>query len=199
MKFPRHISGSHRTSAPVPILVVAVLWSGLITNSTSFGAPLPTEYQIKSAFLYNFAKYVQWPAGDPTDSETSFNICILGRDPFGTYFDTILKDKTMNGLPISVKRLSRVQDSLGCKILFISSSEENNLLADLAALDGKSVLTVGEMARFAERGGMIQFVVEQSRVRFEINLSSADRARLTISSQLLKLATGVRENRLGGD
>jgi YfiR/HmsC-like len=196
-----HISLSRTNSRRVRMLISVAVWIGLVAIAIvpSSAVTEPTEYQIKSAFLYNFAKYVRWPNQDAPNSSDSFGICILGTDPFGPYLDSILTDKSMNSMKLEVKRISRVQDATGCQILFISSSEENRLVPDLAALKGKSVLTVGEMPHFAEQGGMIQFIVRESMVRFEINLGAADRAGLAISSQLLKLATMVRGNRSGGD
>lgn len=185
----------------VRILIRLAVWIGLgaIAIVPSSLATEPTEYQIKSAFLYNFAKYVEWPGGGQAVSGDSFTICILGTDPFGPYLNSTVEGKAMNGVRLAVRRMSRIQDVAGCQILFIGSSEENRLMPDLAVLKGRSVLTVGEMAHFAEEGGMIQFVEKESRVRFEINLGAADQAGLAISSQLLKLATTVRGNRSGGE
>ena len=152
----------------------------------------PTEYQVKAAFLYNFGRYVEWPprARPPT----SFTICVLGEDPFGPVLDELIKGKSIQGMKLATRRLEKVEDAGNCQILFISSSENGRLEHILAALHGRSVLTVGEAERFAHRGGMINFRLEGSKVRFEINLDAAEHEGLTVSSQLLKLATIIRES-----
>jgi hypothetical protein len=125
-------------------------------------------------------------------SDISFNICVLGRDPFDSTFQTTIAGGTIKGKNVLVKRIPRAQDGAGCQILFISSSEEARLKDILDVLDKMSVLTVSDMPQFTRRGGMIQFVTEANRVRFEVNLTSAERTGLTLSSQLLKVAIGVR-------
>ncbi len=149
----------------------------------------PTDYQVKAAYLYNFGRFVEWPAGGKTES---FAICVLGQDPFGAALDATLAGETIEGSRVVARRISKSQDAAGCRILFISSSEEGQLKEILSALDRTTVLTVGEMPQFTRRGGMVQFILEGNRVRFEVNLTSAERAGLTMSSQLLKLALNVR-------
>ena len=173
-------------------VALAVL-SALVWTSTLHAQSAPTEYQVKAAYLYNFAKFVEWPPM-VMSSDTSFNICVLGRDPFDSTFQTTIAGETIKGKNVLVKRIPRAQDGAACQILFISSSEEARLKDILAVLDKTSVLTVSDMPQFTQRGGMIQFVTEAKRVRFEVNLTSAERTGLTLSSQLLKVAIGVRRN-----
>jgi hypothetical protein len=173
-------------------VALAVL-SVLILTSTSHAQSAPTEYQVKAAYLYNFAKFVEWPPR-VASSENSFNICVLGRDPFDSTFGTTIAGESIKGKNVVVKRIPRAQDAAGCHILFISSSEEARLKEILAVLDKTSVLTVSDMPQFTQHGGMIQFVTEANRVRFEVNLTSAERTGLTLSSQLLKVAIGVKRN-----
>jgi hypothetical protein len=156
----------------------------------------PTEYQVKAAFLYNFARYVRWPA-DPRASAGPFVIAVLGQDPFGSALDGTLQGKTLEGRPIVLRRVSRAEDAADSQILFIGDSERERLPAILAHLGPDPVLTVGEMSRFAESGGVIGFRVEQERVRLEVNLEAAQRSRLRISSELLKLARIVETQRKG--
>jgi len=156
-------------------------------------AAAPTEYEVKAAYLYNLGKFVEWPAKTATASD-SFSICVLGHDPFGPTLDTLIAKETINGKSIVVKRLLKPQDAVSCHILFISSSEESRLKEILSTLDKANVLTVSDMPQFTKRGGMIQFVLDANRVRFEINLTSAERAGLTLSSQLLKVAISVRRD-----
>jgi hypothetical protein len=169
---------------------LAALYPFILT-STTHAQSSPTEYQVKAAYLYNFAKFVEWPAR-VASSESSFNICVLGRDPFDSTFGTAIAGESIKGKNVVVKRIPRAQDGAGCHILFISSSEDARLKEILAMLDKTSVLTVSDMPQFTQRGGMIQFVTEANRVRFEVNLTSAERTGLTLSSQLLKVAIGVR-------
>ncbi|PYX78736.1 MAG: DUF4154 domain-containing protein [Acidobacteria bacterium] len=165
----------------------------LVATPALCGQSPPTEYQVKAAYLYNFGKFVEWPA-NMTVSDSSFNICVLGQDPFGPTFGTTIAGENIRGKNVLLKRLSKAQEAFGCHILFISSSEQVHLKDILAALDKASVLTVSDMPQFTRRGGMIQFVTEENRVRFEVNLTSAERNGLTLSSQLLKVAISVRRS-----
>jgi hypothetical protein len=153
----------------------------------------PTENQVKSAYLYNFGKFVEWPARSMTGGEF-FTFCVLGDDSFSSTLETTIAGEGINGKKVLVKRIAKPQDAVDCRILFISSSEQSRLKEILAAVDDTSVLTVSDMPQFTRRGGMIQFVVEANRVRFEVNLTSAERAGLTLSSQLLKVAIDVKGN-----
>ena len=181
-------TGHHRGSWP-HFVVLATL-SAFILTSILHAQSSPTEYQVKAAYLYNFAKFVEWP--QVMSSDSSFNICVLGRDPFDSTFQTTIAGESIKGRNVLVKRIPRAQDGAGCQILFISSSEEARLKDILDVLDRMSVLTVSDMPQFTRRGGMIQFVTEANRVRFEVNLTNAERTGLTLSSQLLKVAIGVR-------
>ncbi|MGH9510027.1 MAG: YfiR family protein, partial [Terriglobales bacterium] len=156
----------------------------------------PTEYQVKAAFLYNFGKYVEWPPG--VLAADSFAICVLGDDPFGSALDRIIEGKSVQGRKLVAYRLGRVEDSGKCQVLFVSASENGRLAHILAALRDRRVLTVGDTVGFAQRGGVINFQLEGSKVRFEINLDAAERAGLTVSSQLLKLAKVIRESSQSG-
>ena len=129
----------------------------------------------------------------------SFNICVVGQDHFGAALNNTLADETIAGKKVAVKRIQMPQEAENCQILFISGSEENQLKQILTVLKGSSVLTVSDMPQFSRQGGMVQFILDGSRVRFEINLASAQRAGLTFSSELLKLAVNVRNNSAWGD
>ncbi len=161
--------------------------------------PKPTEYEVKAAYLYNFGRFVEWPSRAGAPQAHSFDICLVGQDRFGAALKNILADETIAGKSVAVKRLQTAQDATTCEILFISASEENQLKHILTVLNGSSVLTVSDMPEFSRRGGMVQFIVDGSRVRFEINLASAEHAGLTLSSELLKLAVNVRKSPALGD
>jgi hypothetical protein len=154
-------------------------------------APSPTEYEVKAAFLYNFARFVEWPAEPGHDPGAPFVIVILGHDPFGAVLDETVAGKTVGGRPIEVRRVPRVDEAREAQIVFVASSERPNLTAILKALERPGLLTVGDSDGFALQGGAINFTVQARRVRFEINPAAAEQARLKMSSQLLKLATLV--------
>jgi hypothetical protein len=153
--------------------------------------PKPTEYEVEAAYLSNFGRFVEWPAraGSATDP---FYVCVLGQDPFGPLVDAALKGETIGGAPMLAKRIAGPEDASGCRILFVSSAKDSQLNAILTALRTSNILTVSDMPGFTRRGGMIQFVLDGSRVRFEINIAAAQRAGLTLSSELLKVAIAIR-------
>jgi hypothetical protein len=148
---------------------------------------------VKAAYLYNFGKFVAWPSKVAAEGDT-FTICVLGEDTFVATLDRTVVGETINGKKAVVKRIGKSQDPLGCRILFISSSEENRLKEILTTLNWASILTVSDIPQFTRRGGMIQFIIETNRVRFEVNLTNAERAGLTLSSQLIRVAISVRRN-----
>lgn len=145
----------------------------------------PTEYEVKAAFLLNFARFVEWPADKASGP---FVVAVLGHDPFGPALDRAFEGSGIAGRPWEVRRAARLEDVARSQILFVSRSEESRLEAILAALRVTPVLTVSDIPGFAERRGMIGFRVEERRVRFDINPVPASESRLRISSQLLKLA-----------
>jgi hypothetical protein len=185
---------TRRVAGSLPILLCL---QALLAQSP---VPKPTEYEVKATYLSNFGKFAEWPAAQPgapdqTGATDSFNICVLGTDPFGSALTRAVSGESINRVPMAAKRISTVQDAVaGCRILFIASSEDGKLKAILAALGNAGVLTVGESPAFAQRGGMIQFVLDNNHIRFEVNLAAVQRAHLTLSSELTKLATVVRRN-----
>ena len=157
----------------------------------------PTEYQLKAAYLYNFAKFVDWPADAFASPQSPFLICILGTDPFGNVIDEALRGKTIEDHPVVVERAKESSDARHCQMVFVSSSEKKRIREILGTLRGSHVLIVGESESFAESGGMIQLVLEENRVRFAINTGAAESAGLHISSKLLALARIVRSPESG--
>jgi len=154
-------------------------------------APPPTEYQIKAAFLYNFAKFVDWPAQAFENQKSEFIIGILGDNPFGEDLARIVAGKNVNERTISIQKFTDSEDILKCHILFISTSEKNRLPEIIEKLKGRAVLTVSEMERFNESGGIINFVREASKIRFQINDPAAKAIQLKISSKLMSLAVSA--------
>jgi len=157
--------------------------------------PRPTDYQVKATYLYNFGRFIEWPGKVAAAQGGSFTVCVLGQDPFGPSLDATLAGETIGGKTIVAKRISSAEESGDCQILFLSLTDDSRLNKLIADLDKKAVLTVSDAPQFIKRGGMIQFVLEGKRVRFEVNLTATQHAGLTLSSELLKVATAVRKDR----
>ena len=155
------------------------------------------EYQIKAAFLYNFARFVDWPA-EKQNEKNQILVGIYGKDPFGSTLEQTLQGKTVGGRPLAIRRLTTLAGVKQCHILFISSAEKKNLGLILEVAGEGGVLTVGESAKFAEEGGMVNFAMRDNTVGLEVNVSAAERAHLTISSKLLRLAKLVGKERTTG-
>lgn len=157
--------------------------------------PAPTEYEVKAAFLYNFAKFVSWPPAAFPDAEAPFQLGILGDDPFGEALARLVASQRVQGRPFVIVHGRSPAELARCHILFISDSEQSRLAQHLAALRQAHsyALTVSDLDDFRAAGGMIHFVLERSRVRFQINPDSATAAGLTISSKLLSLARNAYE------
>jgi len=146
-----------------------------------------SDYRIKAAYLYYFTTFVDWPSETFSKSGDALVIGVLGEDPFGAILDETLRGKTVKDRPLLVKRFASIKEARDSHILFISSSEQDRLASILKVLEGTTVLTVGEIDHFASRGGEIGFRVEDKKVRFDINVTAVERARLKVSAQLMKL------------
>jgi hypothetical protein len=156
------------------------------------------EYEVKAAFIYKFATYVRWPVRAGVDVTTPFVIGVLGTDPFGPALSEVVRGRNVQGRVILVRSVGRGEEALRCDLVFISSSERDNLPQILAALRGAPVLTVSDLDQFAEQGGMIGLVItEDNRIRFNINKTAIERPGLRASSQLLHLARIVGETEAG--
>jgi hypothetical protein len=148
----------------------------------------PSEYQLKAAFIFNFAKFVEWPPEAFAEPTSPFVIGILGEDPFGNDLERTVRNKTVKNRPLATKQIRNLAEAKNCHILFISTSEKKRLPEILESLRGVKVLTVGETDRFVETGGMIHLIKESDQIRFRINDRAAKGAGLKISSKLLSLA-----------
>ena len=157
--------------------------------------PRPTDYQVKATYLYNFGRFIEWPGKVAAAQGGSFTVCVLGQDPFGPSLDATLAGETIGGKTVVAKRISSAEESGDCQILFLSLTDDSRLNKIIADLDKKAVLTVSDMSQFVKRGGMVQFVLEGKKVRFEVNLTATQHAGLTLSSELLKVATAVKRDR----
>jgi hypothetical protein len=175
------------------------LFLALSLSATSSAAQEvhPTEPQVKAAYLYNFGKFVGWQA-DRAAIADSFQICVLGKDPFGAVLDATVSGESIGGRKITIERPSGIEQAAGCSVLFVSLSEESRLTPVLAAAQRMNLLTVSDIPHFAERGGIIGLVTQQGKIRFEVNRSAAERSHLLLSSELLKVATRVIEKPIPG-
>lgn len=169
-------------------IVVCLLAISMAAAAQSARTP---EYEVKAAFLYNFVKFVEWPPQAFPHSSAPFRLCVLGSDPFGDTLSNITEGKSISGRPIINSRLQSVLQAPSCHVLFISLAAPEAQRQALEAVHDLPVLTVGESADFLRLGGMIKFVLEQDRVRFEINLEAAQRHHLKLSSKLLAVARVV--------
>jgi hypothetical protein len=177
------------------LTAVAIAWGFLAIPALHAQNPKPTDYEVKAAYLYNFGRFVEWPGKVEATQGGSFTVCVLGQDPFGPSLDTTLAGETIGGKSVVAKRISSAEESGNCQILFLSLTDDSRLNKIIADLDKKAVLTVSDMPQFVERGGMIQFVLDGKKIRFEVNLTATQHAGLTLSSELLKVATSVRRDR----
>ena len=168
--------------------IVAALLALVVVQARAQAPPAPTEYQVKAVFLFNFSQFVDWPAASFADGGSPLVIGVFGPDPFGTTLDEIVRGETVNGRPLTVRRYQTIEQIDDCHILFIDRSQGEQLDAVVAALKGRSVLTVGDFEGFARRGGIIRFVTVGNKIRLRVNLAAAQQAKLTISSKLLRPA-----------
>jgi hypothetical protein len=148
----------------------------------------PSEYQVKAAVIFKFTRFVEWPETVFSATNTPLVIGVTGENPFGPELERAVKGKDVNGHPFLVKEIKSITDAKFCQILFISTSEKRRLAEIISAVGTLPVLTIGEMDRFTSAGGIINLVIEDNKVRFEINDAAARRAGLRISSKLLSLA-----------
>jgi hypothetical protein len=151
-------------------------------------ADVPTEYQVKAVFVFNFSRFLEWSPQSFTAPNAPFVIGILGNDPFGARLDEAVRGEQIDQHPLLVRRFRSLDEIGDCRILYIDRSESARLQQILAALDHRSTLTVSDLDDSSQRGVMVQFATENNRIRLRINVESARAAGLTISSKLLRSA-----------
>lgn len=176
------------------LCAVAVLFIGALRVQAEAA---DTEHQVKAAFLFNFAQFIDWPPNAFTNTNAPICIGILGTDPFGESLDETVRDETIHGRTLVVRRSRKIEDLKDCQMIFVCRSEKKNLDEIFAALKGKPVLTVGETEGFAERGGGINFYRDGNKVRFEINPAVTRQNGLRVSSELLSLGRIVKSETKG--
>ena len=167
------------------LLLLLSLWASIAPA----GGVVSPEYKLKAALLYKLARFVEWP--ESVESRSTFGICVLGRDDFGSALDA-LESRKVDHRPIRIHRFvqSEAVDER-CQILFISESKRPFLKPILRTLSRYPILTIGDVEKFAERGGMIEFTRGHKRIGFRINLHQANAAGLKIAAPLLELSTIV--------
>lgn len=178
------VAAASRMAAAIVLLVAAAM------PSKAASTPAASEYQVKAAYLLNFARFVEWPAMQEANEAHPLSICVAGEDPFGRALIDIVEGERVSGRRVAVQHVQEYRPG-SCHVLFISRSvrEPAQLLASAAS----GVLTVGEGDRFLEEGGIIRFVVENRRVRFDINQKAAQKSGLSISSKLFGVARTVEK------
>jgi hypothetical protein len=172
-----------------PFLAVAIALALVVVAPATAQSPKPLEFEVKATYLLNFGRFATWRLSQPASQP--FAVCIIGRDPFGSTLDHTVAGETIDGRSVIAKRIASAGDATDCRILFVSGSEEGRLPAILPMAQSAGVLTVSDIPRFTDRGGMIQFVSQDKRVRFQVNETAVERAGLTLSSELLRVATAV--------
>jgi hypothetical protein len=177
----------NKTAIVISLLLIIVIFHFPIYGLNKQDS-IPTEYEVRAAFLFNFIKFVEWPEEVFKDSLSPIILGIIGHDPFGKSIDTMIKDRTIQSRKIIIKRFPGIEDYEQCHVLYVGFNEKRYQVAVLKPLEGTPVLTVGDLDDFIRLGGMINFIITGNQVGFEINLDAVEKSRLEISAKLLKLA-----------
>lgn len=175
----------NRAFVPVILLTIVCFASPVFGQQTS-------EYQVKAAFLFNFTKFMDWPAAAFTDPDEPFVVGVLGKDPFGKYLDDVIAGEKIMDRNMSVQRYDNVDEIGNCQILFVNLPGRTTDV--ISRLKGRSVLTVGDEPGFSAKGGVIEFYDDNGTVRFQINTVAAREASLNVSSKLLRIAKIVESD-----
>lgn len=187
LKRPRHYWGLTFDVRTAGWLVAASL-AGLFVCSVVSAQSDLSEYQVKAAFLFNFTKFVEWPDGSFENPQAPIVVGIIGDDPFGDDLGRIIAGQKVQGRSLVIRRERWGDDLRRCQVLFVSASEHEHSARILGSVQSAGVLTVSDMEGFAEAGGVIEFVIEEKRVHFIVNLDAATQGRLRMSAKLLALA-----------
>jgi len=197
------------------LLAKLLVVGAIVALAGTVKAQTPSDREVKAGFLMNFAEFVEWPEGAFASPSSSIVVGVIGEDRLGAELDK-LRDRMVNGRKLEIRRFKgalefrgeetpgrrrddladrrnkKLQELKSCHILFVASSEKKSVPSILKPLQSDCVLTVGDMPEFAHQGGVINFVSLENKVRLEINLDAAERARLKISSKLLNLAKVIK-------
>lgn len=176
-------------------LALAAVVAATTLGVAAADARASLEYPVKAAFLFQFARFVEWPAAAEAGA---LEIGVVGPDPFGEALERAIAGKAVGGRPLIIRRFATAEDVRSCAILFVSEQEGPQLSRILSRLGSAAVLTVGEGREFVRAGGMVGFFVEDNRVRFEVNLKATDAGGLRVSSRLLGVAVVSGASRTEG-
>ena len=180
-------------------ILLRLVWLALIAVATGLIKPggvqaeATPEYKIKAVYLFNIVRFVKWPTNAFSAADSPLVICVLGDNPFDTELQKLMSGRLVGGRTVVVKQEATAADARMCQVVFIPASEHANLRLHLATLRNAPVLTIGEIPEFLGDGGVIEFFVQQNKVRFDINKAQADAEGVQLDSQLLSLAHAVRE------
>lgn len=182
---PRHFSRLSRAA------LCFLACAALLQFPSRAADQVSVEYAVKAAFLLNFAKFVDWPPGSFANADSPIAICILGKDPFGRSIDESVQGEVVNGRRLTVRRIAQAPAAQTCQIVFTQLSGKD--AAGILSSVGPGVLTVGEGESFVRDGGIIAFLIENRRVRFDIDEKAAEAAELKLSSKMLAVARSVQK------
>lgn len=186
MAFLRTLNRQRAIHPITNVIVICLLVSAEFACAGTAQAASANEYQIKAAFLFNFAKFVVWPSGAFADAKTPLVIGVLGQDPFGSYLDETVRGELVDNRQLVIQRYHSPGEIRNCHVLFISRSEAGHLNQIVSSLRSRNILIVTD-ANGGDGGVIIRFVTEGNRIRFKIDAQAAKAANLTISSKLLRL------------
>ncbi len=175
----------------VRMLMLIMAGAMILSGNPLCEAGGPSEAQVKAAFVYNFARFIDWPSQAFADDGAPFVLGVIGDNEIAGAIEQLVKGKTVNGRRMVYKRLTADASLDGCHLLLIGATEKRNVGRILDRLNDNSVVTVGETEGFVRFGGVIGFVVESSKVGFDVNVAAGKKKRVKVSSQLLKLARNV--------
>lgn len=181
-----------RWRPPARCLLALGLAGAWPAASRAATAPVPAaEYQVKAVFLFNFAQFIDWPPEAFADAKAPLVIGMAGADPFGPYLDGLVRGEKIGEHPLVVRRFAPEDSLAGTHILFIHAADDGQTERILAAVKGRSVLTVSDAENFNRLGGMVRFATENGKIRLRVNVTAAKDEHLTISSKLLRWSTIV--------
>jgi hypothetical protein len=183
-----------RTSSFTRLTSLLVIVASL-SRAALAQAPRPSQEDVQAAYLYNFAKFVRWPAAN---TRPTLDICVAGQKLYVDTLTRIVAGEHIDTRSLAVRAVQRPEDTAGCDILFIDASAKERLGTLLAATAARPTLTVSDIPGFLDRGGMVQFLVQDNRVRFSVDLGPVSRSGLSLSSELLKVAVAVNGRPSGG-
>lgn len=197
MSCPRHQPAAISMFSQSSILTLIGLLCWLLVTPKTIGgdAPIAKEHHLKAAFTFNFMKFVEWPADRPSDATSSWIIGVTRPGPIVAALEEAVKNRRIKDHALIVKTVTTMEEAQRARLLFFVNPYDDQGSSLLAAVADAGVLTIGESEDFATAGGIINFLPEDDRMRFEINLDAAGRARLKISAHLQTLAKSIRKTK----